>query len=602
MKRFLPFVFTILLFGPGVSAGPSDAPAGFKLFDQNEKLATVRRLIGMRDFNGASAMLESLYEEDPGNTTVYNLLKQCYTELQYWPKLEALTNHFIEQSPDNPNYYTDLAQAIARQQGREDEAIEAYKEALSLVKGTAEPAANLIIQAMIKDAFEPAVLEYIDSIRTTDDSRPNAFGMMRGRVLENLRHYTDAADEYFRLLDVDSKVAVLAERRIYALLGFEESADTVAATLLNQAQMEGNARSFRILANFYIRKGDFDRAYDMALKQDSADGFKGHNLMIYMRACSESNAYAEMLRMGAYIRKNHADKPFVTDAYLYYCEALVGINRPKEAVVLLDSLYERTKVEGVRADILYRLGRIYSEQLGDYDTALAYMDSIAAKFNRGMIGIRARQEIGRIEIIRGRLSSARKVFAELAARNLSKDLAEAADYHIALIDFFDRQFDSSRAEYQRLMVDYPRGFYVNDALQTILVMDQAGEATELIDDYAGAVFYDFRRMIDSSVAELKLIADNENQAIADVALHRLAEIALARGDSTAAIEYSDKLIDGFPDSYYRAFGMKREADIYYERAETFDKARQMYRHLLEHYSDYPFISDVRKRMRQLDII
>jgi len=107
-------------------------------------------------------------------------------------------------------------------------------------------------------------------------------------------------------------------------------------------------------------------------------------------------------------------------------------------------------------------------------------------------------------------------------------------------------------------------------------------------------------MPDSTAAKLFLIVNNPSRALADVALYKLAVLSLSRADSSAAIEFIEQLAEEFPESYYLPYGMKAKADIHLARPDGVEQARSIYRHLLEEYPNYPFISEVRKTMRQLE--
>ena len=85
------------------------------------------------------------------------------------------------------------------------------------------------------------------------------------------------------------------------------------------------------------------------------------------------------------------------------------------------------------------------------------------------------------------------------------------------------------------------------------------------------------------------------------ALYRLAEIYISvKNDSTTGMSYLDRLIDNFPDSYYLPFGLKEKADILYSSQISVEQAKNIYLQLLEKFTDYPFINDVRERLRNIE--
>ena len=108
------------------------------------------------------------------------------------------------------------------------------------------------------------------------------------------------------------------------------------------------------------------------------------------------------------------------------------------------------------------------------------------------------------------------------------------------------------------------------------------------------------KQYDSTVSRLTSIADAENKALADIALFRLTEIVMKRGDSVNAVKYVDRLENEHPDSYYLPFGLKTKADILLSKEADSAKAKEIYFNLLENYQNYPFINEVREKMRALE--
>jgi tetratricopeptide (TPR) repeat protein len=184
--------------------------------------------------------------------------------------------------------------------------------------------------------------------------------------------------------------------------------------------------------------------------------------------------------------------------------------------------------------------------------------------------------------------------------NLPDEVREKVEYYQALILFFDKQVDSSRAAFNKLIVDFPRGYYVNDAVRLMVLMDEAEDHPNQLFDYSNALLFEQRQMLDSSLAKLSLIAGSGDAVLADVALLKMAELCLVQGDTSAAIGFVDSLAVRFPESYYRPYGLKMKADILMENGQQLQQAVDIYRSLLEDYSNYPFAPAVRLKMRELE--
>jgi outer membrane protein assembly factor BamD (BamD/ComL family) len=200
----------------------------------------------------------------------------------------------------------------------------------------------------------------------------------------------------------------------------------------------------------------------------------------------------------------------------------------------------------------------------------------------------------------GDVKSAAARLEHITAQQFTEDIMEEARYRQALLRLFDHQFDSTKAALKKLMVDYPRGLYVNDAMQLVIDLDQALPETKLLTIYADALWNDLRRKPDSARAALAQLADSPDQALADVALYRLAGVELSERDTTAALATLGRLTGDFPESFYRPYGLKLKADLLMARPGQAGQAKEIYRELLEKYPNSPFVSDVRKKLRQAE--
>jgi len=85
-----------------------------------------------------------------------------------------------------------------------------------------------------------------------------------------------------------------------------------------------------------------------------------------------------------------------------------------------------------------------------------------------------------------------------------------------------------------------------------------------------------------------------------LALIRLSQLELKLADTAAVLTQIDHLEREYPDSYSLPYGLKTKADILLQNEESIEEAKGIYRRLLEEYPNYPFISGVRKLLRELE--
>ena len=569
-----------------------------ELNELNNRVAFARQLMRDRNYEGAAAMLELLYDRYPENSVIVALLVQCYDQLQHYEKSQEIIQRHLIRNPDNFNFQLLYAETLARQ-NKTDEAREAYLAAASNLALSNLVRYQTVIQSMVGNNLDTAVLGFIDSLRSlTADS--TLFALHRGTVLERQKQYEAAALEFYSLLSDTTRLGNEAEKKLMALLNFGESEPVVQAALLGRVDLFTVPRAVKILSTHYLRSGQYEKAFEFTVSQDSLEGFGGRSLLNYMRSCYERRLYGQTVLMGEYLI-NHRDTLSVrVDAYFIYADALVRLGRYDQAIAIYDSAYAFSERINDQVHALYSIGLTYLEGLAQYDRAAVYFDSVEVMYTAHPSYNLALVARPQCYLRQGDLERASSEFEKVLARNLKPDLVEQVKFNLALIHFYQKRIDSCKAALTKLTVDFPRGMYFNDAVRLLFTIERVRGDTQLLYDYSNAMLFEHRALIDSAVEKLGLIAGQSDHVLADVALYELAHISLDAGDSSQAINYIDSLTERFADSYYLPYGLKLKADIFSDQPEMVERAAEIYRRILEDYPNFPFASAVRQKMRQLE--
>ena len=606
-------ILLILIALPAVNAGAAEdtrprktvAPAkATNLTDFNraiEQLNFARQLMRDKNYQGASAILEGIYESDPANKVAIAQLITCYDQLKYYAKAEEMVRRQIAEQSGNYYYRVKLAEFLIKQDRLED-GRSAYRDAVGLTKTENTGHFANIIRSMMLHSLADDAFTLIDNLRQVK-ADPVLFALERGTILEQKKKYGPAAEEFARLLEdttSNDKSANNAEKKLISLLEFGESSEAAEKRLVSVLDETASPRLLSLLSSFYLKAYRFEQAFQYAVRQDSLEGHKGLTLLVFMHSCSERKLYDQTAKMARYIIDRYDKNPMVAETYFLYGEALVNLGQYDRAIGIYDTVVVILPRVQDKADAVYRIGKIHSEYYNDCQTALRYFDSVITSYQAGMGYLSAKLARPYCLARLGETGQAAEAFSLMLKRHISEDMREEVEYNLALLDFFEKNFDSSRVALRRLMVDFPRGFYVNDALQLLTVIDQAEENEKLLYDYSNAVMFEYRRMPDSVDVKLKSIVDATDKALADIALFKLSTLCLERADTSQALTYIDMMVVDYPESYYLPYAIKAKADVLVLNEKTLDEARVLYRGLLEQYPNYPFISEVRKLMRQLD--
>ena len=573
--------------------------------DPDRMISVARRFMTNRDFQSAADLLENVYAQSdlgPRKPMVENLLRTCYEQLKQYEKEELLLRRMVTENTNGdyrPKVW--LAELLAKTSHTE-EAEGLYDDVMAALADDdhAFPKQQTTLRSMVAVALDDKALEYIAQLRQQTGD-PLLFANERGTVLEGRRQYANAAREYLPVLEQDStNEATIAERKLLDLLEFEESSKDVEKLLLTMADSASGRRTLNLLVDFYLKVGKYPQAFSASLRREALAGNTGFGLLDYMRRCSEREAWTEVVRMGDTLLARGVHQKIQSEVTMTYGRALEELGRYQDAIAQYERLAASAPHGVVVGDALYHIGAVYADRLGDYATAQVYFDSVVTDYPHGFSYLSALTALPRCYLKQGNLKEAQEKYAELSTMDLTDDAEEEALYYEALVRFFRKQYDSAAVGLQKVIVEYPKGYYVNDAIGLLLVLKTAQQDDALLYDYSNAQLFAFRGMADSSRVMLEKLIDAANKSLADLALFKLSDLCLSQADSAGTIAAVDRLEKEYPESYYLPMGLKTKADLLVHTESGLTEAKQLYRLLLEQYGDYPFASEVRETLRQLE--
>ena len=562
-----------------------------------QQLSLARKLIDSKNWTGAAAVLETLYETDPANGVVINELMKCLDELKQYPKAVDLVNREISRQPNNIYLRLRLAEYLVKQDSL-GPALAVYNQTINLAGDDNLGNQQSIVNNLVFFGLPERAAELIDSLRTvTGDSA--LFALQKGGIFEQKREYETATREYYQLLGDTARSAIDAEKKLISLLEFPTSSDAALKELTRLADRDSNIKLFKILSDFYLKQQMFEPAFDYAIRRDSSGNQSGAGLLTFLRNCRERDLHDETIRMARYILDNYESSPIIPETYFIYAEALTDRGDFEAAIAVYDTITAVLPRIQDKSDALYRIGSIYSEHYNDCYTGLDYFDSVITAYPAGTGFVDALLSRPNCYMRLSEYEKARADYNALKNRHLDENRSEQIDYNLALMDFFEYDFDSCNVFFRKVLVDFPKGYYVNDALRLLMVMSDAEGDKELLQLYSSAEMFKMRRLTDSTIQRLEALTRTINRSLADNALYDLTNISMARSDTLSALAYIAKLKDEFADSYYLPYGLKLQADILMTKSDRQAEAADIYRTLLENYPNYPFASKVREIMREI---
>ncbi|UCD16688.1 MAG: hypothetical protein JSV44_09530 [Candidatus Zixiibacteriota bacterium] len=565
----------------------------------SEELNLARQLVAQGAYISAADLLEAEYAQKHRTPNVISLLLTCYMELKAYSRAEVLLKRQILRSPDQYLYYVKLLELYLKT--AEDSAATAtVSEIRASFPGNPDIAGSVLRLLIEYGRTEPA-LKLIAQARL-EFERESLFNFEAASIYEMQQLYGQAVQEYFRVASGDSATIAGVEKRMAALIRFPGAAPEVIEALRKiLVDAPNNVFAVKILLEAYTRNQQFAEAFDVSIHLDSLTGSNGRELFNYIRRCLERKLYRQVIDAAGYLEQKDYDKTAISQYRFFYAEALVGLGQYDQALTQYTNIADSSPNLRDKVEALLAIGDIYRYNYRSHDSARVFYNRILSESRIGNAHLKALMELAQLHLVEGNLDQAKQAFEELAESRIDAETLEYFDYTLALIDFYRHEFAEAELGFRKVMANYPRGFYVNDALMHSLVIgENALGASEALISFADAEFFEVRLMPDSAESRLKLIRQLPFSPLFGLASYRLAEHYLNRPDTAGALAVIADIEANHADDYYYPYCLKLKGDIYFATRLRHEAASEIYRTLLENYNMYPFIGEIRDKLQRLE--
>jgi tetratricopeptide (TPR) repeat protein len=559
----------------------------------------VRQLIATGAYMTAADLLEDMYSKQPENQEIISLLLNCYEQLKAYPKAELFLQSKIEASPFNL-YYHDRLLDLYLKMGEDSLVDKQIDDMLQRFPGNPD-IYQMIINKLTGAGYNDKAGEFIDRGRGQFGS--DALFAMEAATLDEIKgDYYQAVMEYFKVIDRDSSSAINVDRKMAALIRYPGAPPDIIVALNDILDsLPNNKMASKFLQETYIQNNQFDKAFNLSLKFDSLSQSDGRELFKYMRQCRERKLYEQVVKAAEYIeRLDNKNVPYA-DYKFYYAEALAGLGRYDEAIARYKEIAKEYPRPNDKAEALLKIGNVFRYDILDFDSAAVYYDSVTAFYRVEPVNSSAMFERAKLFLVKGDLDSSRQVFSELKEISKSAEMKELMDFNLAMIQFFKKDFADADLSFRRIIKTYPRGYFVNDALiNSLIIGESSQQVPQALSDYADALCYELRMKPDSVIDKYKSIIAQGESPLIGTSMYRLAIYYSALADTSDALAVIDSMEADYPDDYFFPYAFKLKADIYAASSDKQEIAAKIYKDILQKYSSYPFIGEVREALQKIE--
>ena len=569
-------------------------------------------------FDRAITLLQDLYEESPATYVFFEKLREAYESVKRYDDAILLVE---ERIPRDANLVGLTAEKARLQflKGDENIAYDTWREAINAAPNQVNTY-RIVYQSLSRVRLFEKSVEVLEEARQTLNN-PEHFQIDLAWLYSLTGEYDKSMTEYIGILAKNERQLSYVRSRLGR---FVEQADVLeeGIPVVEEAvRVNPLNRSYReLLGWLYLEAKRFEDAFDVYRAIDRLEQEQGNVLFTFAQQSADAAAYEISSRAYAEILERYPDSPAAPEAQL-------GLARmhEKHAHDLLERAFDdagnripapnyESALENYRIflqeypshsaypEVLQRIGRLQQEvfyALGDAESTLlevieGYPSSAAYQ--------EANYDLGQIAIMRGDLSKARLVFSRIEDELRIGELAERARYELALIHFYQGEFDAALTLAQ-VMNENTSTDVANDAIELkVLLFENKGpdSLNTPLNIYAKASLASRQRLHEQALTMVdSLMFQFGNHPLMDDARYLKASIQREVGKTEIALRSFLEFPLIHPESFLVDRSLFAAAEIYEYELGNEDLAIDTYNRLITEYSGSLLVSRARERIRIL---
>jgi len=591
LPRIIPLLTAILLLGGTAAPAEEQLMPQIQLAERYEKEGR---------FEEALKIYRGLLTDKPEDSKLLGRIQGIYKELKRYPELIEFLNQRLKKDPGDFNVHLALGEAFflsnrlqeAREVWRKAVAIAPQKEDSYLLVGSA-----FWERGMLTEAEEI----FLRGRRALNDNA--LFAERLAHIYELQADYEGATKEYLVWLNQDVRRLSYVNTRLAQFPKGKIAEEMVEEALMSSVLAKPEKTVFRyLLGHHLIRRGKPDQAYQQFLiLNDGEKDTKGEILMDFVKMCSDLGFYSAAIKACREVVARYPDTPSERRARLEMGHNLVVMEQHEQALLAYEELVHRHFTSFESAEALYAMGEIHFLYLNDVESALAIYRALVKEVRKGPRSVDAAFRIGDCLAVKGELKEAQAEYQRLAQGQDPEDVREKAAYKLAELSLLEGSFLEAKAGFDKLVREYPQGFFVNDALIYSTFLDQGLiEGQEPLEAYVQAMRLGFQRHYQEALSAYQSALDRfPATALGANIIMQMASMREQIGHHQEALADLKKLKTSYPKSRLCPEAQRHIGAIYERRLQDIPMAIKAYERLLSDYPRYLFIDDVRKKVRQL---
>lgn len=571
---------------------------------RNQKYNLAQSYENSGDYKNASRLYLELYNQNKKDITFYRSLVRTYKYQGRYSELLPIALDQVKVQSNAFNHIT-LGEMYWRI-GQTKEAIEEW----DLAKTSFPDKLTYIELGKIQtelQIFDQAIITYRTARKVLNSEIEFSDELSRLYIFTG--NYEDGTKEVFRLLSEKRSLA-LSQGRLYALMIDNEAKIFIDEYVTNIAEKSRNDLLIQELFAWYLRTaGKYDNAFEVYKTLDELKKTEGREVLNFANSSRSDGQYEIAMKAYEYIFEQGRVNKFTASALYGYAQTLELVNYSdqgisKEKVIEIIDKYKDIVEEYPRsttsADCIFRIAELYKTQLNEYDKAKEYFEIITKQYSQYKIAQTTLIDLGKVYLLTDDAKKAGELFtqATIKTKYTTPEIIKQAEYHLALIQYFEGNIDSALALFKEVIKNSDVEI-TNDALTRINLLESNKDFPAPLIDYTKADYLFFQKKNNESLELLfKIRKSIEGSNLDQRIALRIAEIYQIIGKPILSIKTLEDLLTNEPKTIYGDQAHLELAKLYLKEKDYL-KAENYLTKLLVAYPRSIYINEARDLIKQL---
>lgn len=599
LRRTIPFVFGSMFFFFVFESAAQDPKERLRLAEELE-----------RGGQGEAALnvYEQLYNQNPEDVVVFNLLRDSLIRMQRYQRALDIIERRQQKYPDDPTLWVSRGQVLHKM-GRQDEALKVWYAVLNRHSQNSSVYVTVANAMILERLFDEAADVYLLGRKKIGNK--DIFVFHLANLYGARMDYEKAADELVGYLDRHPEQASIIQNQLAAYPQTDRVIRIIEKKLKNvMASRPEDPRLRQVLADVYLRAGRYHEGLQLTLEIERLTEKKkqGEALFSFGQAAFRSGAPQEAEKAFMEILTSYNHVTFKDGVLFALAQCYEVQEKFREAVDVYRKIFEEYGEGDLAARSLYRKGLLQKNKLFDLSGAEETFQNVIQKFPASREAEEGQLELGDCYLNQGALDRAETVFRQAVESSQKKrdPVRIKAVVRLAEATYMQGRFDEALSLLDGLASENLEPFEMqdpelNDGLNLrLFIKEYSGRAPEPLRFFARSALLERQRKYQEAVVVLDSLITKWPQGLVTAeGLFKRGEIEIQMGLLDKSLANFDTLLTRFPSSLLADRSLERKGWVY-ETMGKKDRALKSYETLLVLYPQSFLVDEVRQRIRTME--